>query len=101
MALLTARVRVMPTCFFALMRFFLRVDDVLVRIHDTRIFHEFGTASIMREYTAGERSYDELREITGAPADVAPFGEPQYFADPAVLTRCLKLTMSKFEEIKF
>eukprot|EP01136_Pigoraptor_vietnamica_P028927 Opistho-1_new@86904 len=101
MAVLTARVRVMPSCLFALQRFFLRVDDVLVRIHDTRIFHQFGTHTILREYTASERSFDELRRITGAPADAAPFGEPQFYADPAVLARCLTQTASISEEIKF
>lgn len=32
--------RVMPTSFFLLMRFFLRVDGVLIRINDTRLYHE-------------------------------------------------------------
>lgn len=43
------RIRVMPSCFFILARFFLRVDGVLVRIFDTRYFHRFGTAVIVRE----------------------------------------------------
>lgn len=30
----------MPTSFFLLMRFFLRVDGVLIRINDTRLYHE-------------------------------------------------------------
>ena len=32
--------RVMPTSFFLLLRFFLRVDGVMIRINDTRLFHE-------------------------------------------------------------
>ena len=32
--------RVMPTSFFLLLRFFLRVDGVLIRINDTRLYHE-------------------------------------------------------------
>lgn len=32
--------RVMPTSFFLLLRFFLRVDRVLIRINDTRLYHE-------------------------------------------------------------
>jgi len=32
--------RAMPSSFFILLRFFLRVDDVMVRINDTRIYHE-------------------------------------------------------------
>lgn len=34
--------RVMPTSFFLLLRFFLRVDRVLIRINDTRLYHEAG-----------------------------------------------------------
>lgn len=32
--------RVMATGLFILMRFFLRVDGVLVRLNDTRIYHQ-------------------------------------------------------------
>lgn len=43
------RIRVMPSFFFVLARFFLRVDDVLIRIYDTRYFHRFGSPLIVRE----------------------------------------------------
>lgn len=33
------RFRVMGDCFFGLLRSYLRVDDVLIRILDTRIYH--------------------------------------------------------------
>lgn len=36
------RFRVMKDCFYILLRYYLRVDGVRVRIFDTRIFHEFG-----------------------------------------------------------
>lgn len=32
--------RVMPTSFFLLLRFFLRIDGVLIRMNDTRLYHE-------------------------------------------------------------
>ena len=32
--------RVMPTSFFILLRLFMRVDDVIVRLIDTRLYHE-------------------------------------------------------------
>lgn len=32
--------RVMPSSFFVLLRFFLRVDGVLIRMNDTRLHHE-------------------------------------------------------------
>eukprot|EP00795_Rhopilema_esculentum_P017240 gene17240-8801_t len=42
MASLNIKIRVMAGAFFALLRFFLRVDNVLVRINDTRLYHEVG-----------------------------------------------------------
>ncbi|KAA8586362.1 hypothetical protein FQN60_000198 [Etheostoma spectabile] len=39
-SMISAKIRVMPTSFFLLLRFFLRVDGVLIRINDTRLYHE-------------------------------------------------------------
>ena len=39
---LSAKIRVMDSCYFVLMRMWLRVDNVYLRIFDTRVFHEFG-----------------------------------------------------------
>ncbi|KAI8086377.1 TIP41-like family-domain-containing protein [Halteromyces radiatus] len=61
-AMLSIRLRVMPTCFLILQRFFLRVDDVLFRINDTRIFHEFGSSYLFREYTSKEDHYSNVRK---------------------------------------
>uniref|UniRef100_A0A674MGQ7 TIP41-like protein n=1 Tax=Takifugu rubripes TaxID=31033 RepID=A0A674MGQ7_TAKRU len=36
-SMLSVKIRVMPTSFFLLLRFFLRVDRVLIRINDTRL----------------------------------------------------------------
>lgn len=55
--------RVMPTGLFVLMRFFLRVDGVLVRINDTRVYHEFGTSFMIREYTGREGDLKEMKVI--------------------------------------
>uniref|UniRef100_A0A158Q626 TIP41-like protein n=1 Tax=Dracunculus medinensis TaxID=318479 RepID=A0A158Q626_DRAME len=48
------RVRVMPTYLFLLARFYLRIDEVLVRILDTRLFAERGKDFILREWTKRE-----------------------------------------------
>lgn len=58
----TFRFRTMADCFFGLLRFYLRVDDVCIRIYDTRIYHEFGKDEILREFSARENSYDELKK---------------------------------------
>ncbi|KAF8980228.1 hypothetical protein BGZ46_004486 [Entomortierella lignicola] len=60
-AVLTTKMRVMPSCFLILLRFFLRVDDVLFRIHDTRIYHRFGTDTVVRECSTRESSYRDTR----------------------------------------
>ncbi|KAJ3330019.1 hypothetical protein HDU76_006642, partial [Blyttiomyces sp. JEL0837] len=60
-SMMTARVRVMPTCFLVLLRLFLRVDNVLFRIYDTRLFHMFGSDHLIREFTAREEPYAKVR----------------------------------------
>ncbi len=40
-----AKIRVMPTCWFILMRFFVRIDNVIVRAREIRLFHEFPSLS--------------------------------------------------------
>eukprot|EP00250_Pteridium_aquilinum_P011012 c19780_g3_i2 orf=331-1275(-) len=40
-SLLTVKVRVMPSCWFLLLRFWLRVDGVLMRLRDTRMYSSF------------------------------------------------------------
>lgn len=37
-SLLTVKVRIMPSCWFLLLRFWLRVDGVLMRLRDTRMY---------------------------------------------------------------
>lgn len=51
----------MNNCFFGLLRSYLRVDNVIVRILDTRIFHIFGKNYIFREFQVKENTYDELK----------------------------------------
>jgi len=62
-SLLSARVRVMPHRFFALMRFWLRVDHVIYRVYDTRIYHEFGKDYLLREYQYREGPYEPLKQL--------------------------------------
>ena len=47
----------MEDCFFCLIRHYLRVDDVMIRIYDTRIFHDYDTNYILREFNAKEDTY--------------------------------------------
>ena len=47
----------MGDCFFGLIRNYLRVDDVLIRILDTRIYHQFEWDYILRDFTHREESW--------------------------------------------
>ncbi|GAA94715.1 uncharacterized protein L969DRAFT_49418 [Mixia osmundae IAM 14324] len=57
---LDVRIRVMPFGFFVLSRFFLRIDRVLFRIFDTRLFHDFATNEIIRETRGRQAAYDTV-----------------------------------------
>ncbi|KAL8830295.1 MAG: hypothetical protein Q9170_005801 [Blastenia crenularia] len=59
---LSCKVRVMPARLLLLCRFFMRLDGVMVRIRDTRVYIEFITGEIIREYTAREDKYEAVRQ---------------------------------------
>ena len=54
----------MASGFLVLQRFFLRVDGVLVRINDTRLYHAAQTDYLLREYTSREAKIQDLRVCT-------------------------------------
>lgn len=64
MSLLSIKVRVMPARLLLLSRFFLRLDDVIFRVRDTRIYVEFETGLVIRDYTAMEGAYAKLKEVS-------------------------------------
>ncbi|KAL1929792.1 hypothetical protein VTP01DRAFT_1930 [Rhizomucor pusillus] len=91
--MLSIRLRVMPSCFLILQRLFLRVDDVLFRINDTRIYHEFGAPYVVREYTSKEETfYNVLKKLPAAKKDVSMLNDPNWVSsilppEPKVFTR--------------
>ncbi|XP_036358227.1 TIP41-like protein isoform X1 [Octopus sinensis] len=58
---LSVKIRVMPSGVFILLRFFLRVDNVLVRINDTRLYHEAGTDFLLREYSSRDNEVCDIK----------------------------------------
>ncbi|KAI9502588.1 Tap42 interacting protein [Coemansia spiralis] len=58
---LSYKIRIMPSGFFVLQRFFLRVDGVLFRILDTRIYHAFDTDVVLREFSTREEPFDAIK----------------------------------------
>jgi type 2A phosphatase activator TIP41 len=70
---LSVKIRVMPTCWFVLLRFFLRVDGILVRLMEVRYFSKLSSGpvpngEILREVKYVEGTFAELR-AGGAPPD--------------------------------
>lgn len=59
----SCKIRVMPQRLLLLCRFFMRLDGVLLRIRDTRIYVDFGTREVLREYVAKEEKYEVIREV--------------------------------------
>ena len=57
---LSVKLRVMPSGFFVLLRFYLRVDKTLIRVYDTRIYHEVVNNYILREYSEREQTTDKI-----------------------------------------
>ncbi|CAB3228487.1 unnamed protein product [Arctia plantaginis] len=57
---LSVKIRVMPSYWYVLLRYFLRVDDVLVRSNETRLFHMLQTDYVLREYTVKEAEAKEI-----------------------------------------
>ncbi|TKA70716.1 hypothetical protein B0A49_04360 [Cryomyces minteri] len=71
-AMYSCKIRVMPDRLLLLCRFFLRLDDVIFRIRDTRIFVEFGTGEIVREYTAKEEMYKTVKQMLAVTREDVP-----------------------------
>lgn len=60
--LLNIKIRMMPDRLLLLARFFLRLDGVVVRIRDTRVYVEHAEKRVVRQYTAKEEKYEVLQE---------------------------------------
>ena len=57
------KIRVMPERLLLLCRFFMRLDNVLLRIRDTRLYIELATGEVIREYIAREEKYEVVRQV--------------------------------------
>jgi type 2A phosphatase activator TIP41 len=62
-SLYTIKIRVMPSRLLLLARFFLRLDDVIFRIRDTRVYVEFETGEVLRDYAVMEDRYAALKMV--------------------------------------
>ena len=93
-SLLSVKVRVMPSGFYVLLRFFLRVDNVLLRSNDTRFHYEKGNDYVLKEFTHREAKVEQLKHIPPA-----LFTNPDHIVDKLPVVRKVneKLTIIKPE----
>lgn len=92
---LTVKVRVMPSCWFLLLRFWLRVDGALMRLRDTRVFCTFNENTkpvILREICWRETTFKALA-AKGYPFDSASYNDPNIISQrlPVVFHKSQKL----------
>ncbi|GBE79866.1 type 2A phosphatase activator TIP41 [Sparassis latifolia] len=79
---LIIRIRVMPTCLFILSRFTLRIDHVLFRTYDTRIYHSFASSPslVVRETSGWEAPYEWLKRRLPKRDDLTPLTDATFIA---------------------
>lgn len=63
-SLYSAKLRVHDKRMLLLCRLFMRLDNVLVRLRDTRIYVDFETDEVLREYTAKESKFADVKNVS-------------------------------------
>jgi type 2A phosphatase activator TIP41 len=63
-SVLTCKLRVMPDRMLLLCRLYMRLDDVLVRLRDTRIYVDFNTEKVTRDYTEKEDTFEAVKKVS-------------------------------------
>ncbi|XP_067253346.1 TIP41-like protein [Chanodichthys erythropterus] len=89
-SMINVKIRVMPTSFFLLLRFFLRVDGVMIRINDTRLYHEAGKKHMLREFSTRESKISDLQHVP-----------PAIYTDPNEIAQHLPLKLTECEKLEF
>lgn len=80
-SLFFTKIRVMRTCLLLLCRFFLRIDDVIFKIRDSRIYIDLELNVVMREYKEQELPYDELAAKVGKTGKSSMSDPKKYLRD--------------------
>lgn len=68
-SLCSAKLRVHEKRMLLLVRLFMRLDNVLVRLRDTRVYVDFETDEVIREYTAKESKLDDVKNVSETSED--------------------------------
>ncbi|XP_047314759.1 TIP41-like protein isoform X2 [Impatiens glandulifera] len=96
-SLLTVKVRVMPSSWFLLLRYWLRVDGVLMRLRETRVncvFEDGTNPTILRESCWRESTFQALSD-KGYPSEASAY------SDPSTISQRLPAIKQKNEKLEF
>ncbi|KAE8361037.1 TIP41-like family-domain-containing protein [Aspergillus caelatus] len=93
--MLSCKIRVMPARLLLLSRFFLRLDNVLFRLRDTRIYIDFETLEVIREFQSKELDYETVRQSLATTRDDVP----AVMRDPNRLSEILPLREKRLERV--
>lgn len=73
-SVLSCKIRVMPERLLLLQRFFMRVDNVLFRVRDTRVYVDFHENKVIREYKEQQGTHQQVMK------KISPLsGDPRSF----------------------
>lgn len=64
-SVMSVKVRVMEQRMLLLCRLFMRLDGVVVRVRDTRVYVDFDKQVVIREYTAREDVFENVKRVGG------------------------------------
>lgn len=62
-SIFSVKLRVHEQRMLLLCRLFMRLDNVVVRIRDTRVYVDFAAEEVIREYTAKEAGFDDVKQV--------------------------------------
>lgn len=100
---LSVKIRVMPKVWFVLMRLFVRVDGLMVRLRETRLFcrHDLPETSnvVLREVKHAEGTFEELRKA-GAPKDGPAYSDADATASALQAVAPVGVKLFKVERIE-
>ncbi|KAL2752818.1 hypothetical protein ACRALDRAFT_2029957 [Sodiomyces alcalophilus JCM 7366] len=98
-SLFSVKVRVHEHRMLLLCRLFMRLDNVLVRVRDTRVYVDFTEDIVLREYTAKEDNFQNVKRalfMSGRLPDDITIA----LRDPNVLAPMLPTVEQRIEEVR-
>ncbi|KAL5364580.1 TIP41-like family-domain-containing protein [Aspergillus floccosus] len=93
--MLSCKIRVMPSRLLLLLRLFMRLDNVLFRLRDTRVYVDFEQEEVIREYQSKECDYETVRKALATAREDAP----AVMRDPNRISELLPLLKKDTESV--